>query len=79
MMSLSHFYHKQGFWCFAWSRSHKIQVNLQNPGEVCPENSQEIGRFFHEFAPKNPAKFEFFFHDLSEALHKGTFKKFFTG
>ena len=26
-------------------------------GWVCPENSCEIGRFFGEFAPKNPAKF----------------------
>ena len=31
-------------------------------------NSREIGRFFREFVPKNPAKFDFFFHDLSEAL-----------
>ena len=30
-----------------------------------------MGRFFHEFVPKNPAKFDFFFHDLSEALLKG--------
>ena len=28
-------------------------------GEVCPENSRE-------FVPKNPAKFDFFFRDLSE-------------
>ena len=27
---------------------------------VCLENSGEIGRFFREFAPKNPAKFDFF-------------------
>ena len=39
-------------------------------GEVCPENSREIGRFFREFVPKNPAKFDFFFRDLSEALYK---------
>ena len=37
-------------------------------GEVCPENSREIGRFFREFAPKNTAKFDFFVRDLSEAL-----------
>ena len=37
-------------------------------GEVCPENSREIGRFFREFVPKNPAKFDFFILDLSEAL-----------
>ena len=30
-------------------------------GEVCPENSQEIGQFFWEFVPKNPAKFDLFF------------------
>ena len=32
-------------------------------------NSHEIGRFFHKFVPKNPAKFDFFFCDLSEALN----------
>ena len=32
------------------------------------EISCEIGRFFHEFVPKNPAKFDFFLRDLSEAL-----------
>ena len=25
-----------------------------------PQNSREIGRFFHEFVPKNPAKSDFF-------------------
>ena len=25
------------------------------------ENSREIGRFFREFVPENPAKFDFFF------------------
>ena len=38
-------------------------------GEVCPENSREISRFFREFVPKNPTKFDFFFRDLSEALN----------
>ena len=33
-----------------------------------PRNSREIGRFFREFVSKNPAKFDFFFRDLSEAL-----------
>ena len=33
-----------------------------------PRNSHEIGQFFREFVPKNPPKFDFFFHDLSEAL-----------
>ena len=37
-------------------------------GEVWPTNSREIGRFFREFVPKNPAKFDFFFQNLSEAL-----------
>ena len=31
-------------------------------------NYGEIGRFFREFVPKHPAKFDFFFQDLSEAL-----------
>ena len=29
-------------------------------GEVFPQNSREIGRFFREFVPKNLAKFDFF-------------------
>ena len=33
-----------------------------------PRNSGEIGRFFREFDPKNPTKFDFFPRDLSEAL-----------
>ena len=33
-----------------------------------PRNSREIGRFFREFVPKNPAEFDFFLRDLSEAL-----------
>ena len=33
-----------------------------------PRNFREIGWFFREFDPKNPAKFDFFFRDLSEAL-----------
>ena len=38
-------------------------------GKVCPENSREISQFFREFIGKNPAKFDFFFRDLSEALN----------
>ena len=34
------------------------------------KNSREIGHFFHKFVPKNPAKFDFFFRDLPEALFK---------
>ena len=33
-----------------------------------PRNSREIGCFFREFVPENPAKFDFFFRDLPEAL-----------
>ena len=29
-------------------------------GEVCPENSREIGQFFRKFVPKNLAEFGFF-------------------
>ena len=36
-----------------------------------PRNYHKIGRFFCEFVPNNPAKFDFFFRDLSEALLKG--------
>ena len=42
---------------FWWSLSQKL-----------PQNFCKIGRFFREFFPKNPAKFDFFFHNLSEAL-----------
>ena len=34
-----------------------------------PRNSREIGWFFRHFVPKNPAKFDFFFRDQSEALY----------
>ena len=33
-----------------------------------PWNSCEIGQFFCEFVPKYSTKFDFVFHDLSEAL-----------
>ena len=33
-----------------------------------PRKCREIGRFFREFAPENPAKFCFFFREISEAL-----------
>ena len=36
-------------------------------------NSCEIGQFFREFVPKNPAKFDLFFHNLSEALLRVAF------
>ena len=41
-------------------------------GETGLENSREIPAksavFFREFVPENPAKFDFFFCDLPEAL-----------
>ena len=46
---------------FYWLLFGKVPLKL-------PQNSREIGRFFLEFVPKNPAKFDFFFRDLSEAL-----------
>ena len=49
--------------------NHKIGFFYQLlSGQVCPENFREIGRFFRDFVPENPAKFDFFFRDLSEAL-----------
>ena len=57
---------------FASKNNHKIgRFYRLLFGEVCPKlpwNSREIGRFFPEFVPKNAAKFDFFFRDLSEAL-----------
>ena len=41
---------------FCWSLPEKL-----------PWNYCEIGGYFREFVPKNPAKFDFFFCDLSEA------------
>ena len=35
-----------------------------------PRNSRKVGGFFREFVPKNPAKFDFLFRDLSEALYR---------
>ena len=35
-----------------------------------PWKSREIGLFFREFAPENPAKFCFFFREISETLRK---------
>ena len=35
-----------------------------------PRKSREIGRFFREFAPENPAKFCVFFREISEALSR---------
>ena len=57
--------------------NHKIVLYWLLFGEVCPENSREIGRFSHKFVPKNPSKFDFFFRDLSEALQSVV--KYFSG
>ena len=68
--------------CSAQNRSISSEICLENNHkigrflpiafvEVCPEKSRAIGRFFREFVPKNPAKFHFFFRDLSEALLRG--------
>ena len=68
---------------FVWSaqnRSISSEVCLENNHKTgrflpvafwwsLPWNSREIGRFFREFVPKNPANFDFFFRDLSEALY----------
>ena len=38
--------------------------------QICkiPQNSSEISRFFRGCVPKDPAIYDFFFHNLSEAL-----------
>ena len=56
--------------------SHKIGRSLpivfqQNWLQKFLQNSREIGRFFSEFVPENPTKFDFFLRDLSEALSNG--------
>ena len=52
--------------------SHEIGCSYQSFfSETGLENSREIGLFFREFASENPAKFDFFFRDLPEALTKG--------
>ena len=43
------------------------ETGFENSHEI----PHEIGRFFHEFFPENPAKFDFFFCDLPEALETG--------
>ena len=40
-----------------------------------PRNSRKIGRFLREFVSKNPAKFDFFSRELSEALCSNTNSK----
>ena len=36
-------------------------------GDVSSENSGEVSQFFRESVSENPAKFDFFSHDLLEA------------
>ena len=53
--------------------SHEIGRSLpivfqRNWPQKFPRNSRKIGRFFREFAPENPAKFDFLSRDLPEAL-----------
>ena len=43
---------------------------------LIPRKSREIGRFFREFAPENPAKFCFFWREISEALYIAYVKYF---
>ena len=52
--------------CLKISRFLTIAFWWSLPWEL-QQNSREIVRFFREFVPKNPAKFDFFFHNLSEA------------
>ena len=68
---------------WAQNRSISIEICLENNHKTgrflpafwwswprkFPWNSHEIGWIFPKFVPKNPAKFGFFFHDLSEALN----------
>ena len=44
-------------------------ISQRNWPRKFPQNSREIGRFFHEFAPENPTKFDIFSRDLPEALY----------
>ena len=52
--------------CHKISRFLTIAFWWSLPWEL-QQNSREIVQFFREFVPKNPAKFDFFFHNLSEA------------
>ena len=53
------------------SRSLPIVFQGNQPRKFL-RNSREFGRFFREFVPENPAKFDFFFCDLPEALIMGS-------
>ena len=54
-----------------WLFSAEIQQNQPIFEQILtffPRKPREIGQFFREFAPENPAKFCFFFREISEAL-----------
>ena len=62
------------FFCEIWlfsrensAKSADFSANI----DFFPRKSREIGRFSREFAPENPAKFSFFFREISEALYEG--------
>ena len=42
------------------SFTNSFSAKLRNRPRKFPRNSREIGRFFREFVPENPAKFDFF-------------------
>ena len=50
-------------------KSRKIGRFLREFWLFFPRKSREISRFFREFPLDNPAKFCFFFREISEALH----------
>ena len=61
-----------------WSAQSRLipsKICLENNHKIghflLPRNYREIGRFFREFVPTNPAKFDVFFRDLTEALFRG--------
>ena len=56
------------FFCKFWLFPAKIPRNRPIFERILTFFSREIGRFFREFAPENPAKFCVFFREISEAL-----------
>ena len=70
---------------FQWNLLEKLSWNRplftnrfqRNWPRKFPRNSCKIGCFFREFVPENPAKFDFFFRDLPEALGMTPGKKWF--
>ena len=61
-----------------WSVQNRLissGICLENTHKICrwklPWNYRKIDRFLRESVPKNPAKFDFFFRDLSEVLTFG--------